>query len=235
MFAAGIDGCPGGWIAARAENGRVYSIELVPDLSLLKTYSEEEIWIDIPIGLPAADAYPRKAEREARKLLKKRASSIFTVPCREVLFSGGYHEANRQHRELTGQGISRQSWYLFAKIKEAEMLADQIDEAIIHEAHPELVFYGLNGETMKRSKKKEDGVRERLDVLKAYFPDAEKQYETAVRRWLRKDAAKDDIVDAMVLAVSASHPGLERQTVLSEDEPDDTGLGMNISYAVKKQ
>ncbi|WP_147802652.1 DUF429 domain-containing protein [Alkalicoccus halolimnae] len=234
MNAAGIDGCPGGWVAARAENGRVYSIDLVPHLHGLKTGYGEEIWIDMPIGLPSASAYPRKAEREARKLLKPRASSVFTVPCREVLHTEGYREANRLHRELTGQGISRQSWYLFSKIKEAEVLANRMNQTMIREAHPELVFYGLSGKTMKHSKKKAAGMGERLDVLKAYFPDAEKQYEAAAGRWLRKEAAKDDIIDAMGLAVAATHPDLQRKTVLPEDEPDETGLGMNISYSIRK-
>jgi predicted RNase H-like nuclease len=234
MKAVGIDGCPGGWIAARAEEGCVYSIELVPHLQFLKTNVREEVWIDMPIGLPSAAAYPRKAEKEARKLLKTRASSVFSVPCREVLQTAGYHEANRLHRELTGKGISRQSWYLLSKIKEAEVLANRMNKMMIREAHPELVFYGLSGKAMDHSKKKSEGRRERLNVLKAYFPDAEKQYEAAVGRWLRKEAAKDDVIDAMGLAVAAAHPDVKRKTVLPEDEPDETGLGMNISYSIRK-
>ncbi|TVP86539.1 MAG: DUF429 domain-containing protein [Alkalicoccus sp.] len=235
MEAAGIDGCPGGWVTARAENGRVYSIEVIPGLSCLNTSCADVIWIDIPIGLPSAVSFPRKAEREARKLLKTRAASVFTVPCREVLHKAEYQEANRDHLELTGQGLSKQSWYLLEKIKEAEVFVNQMGENMIHEAHPELVFHGLSGKVMKHSKKKEEGRQERLDVLKTYFPEAEKQYEMAVQQWMRKVVSKDDIIDAMALAVAASHPELTHKKVPAEDEYEETGLRMNISYSIHKQ
>ncbi len=234
MKAAGIDGCRGGWIAVRAESGSIISVELVRHLSLLKTRSSEHIWIDIPIGLPSADSYPRKAEEPARKLLKSRSSSIFTVPCREVLHAAEYDEANREHRELTGQGLSKQSWYLFTKIKETEIFACRKKELQVCESHPELVFFGMSGQAMKKSKKKIEGVQERLNVLKIYCTNVEEHYEQAADRFLRKEAAKDDILDAIALAIAATHPELERKTVIPVDEHDETGLAMNIHYAVRK-
>ncbi|PTL38263.1 DUF429 domain-containing protein [Alkalicoccus saliphilus] len=232
MKAAGIDGCRGGWLTVRAESGFIVSVELITHLSLLKMKPSEHIWIDIPIGIPSAASYPRKAEGAARKLIKSRSSSIFTVPCREVLYTAEYDEANRKHRELTGHGLSKQSWNLFSKIKEAEILAGRMKELQVSEAHPELVFYGMAGQTMTHSKKKIEGVQERLNILKNYSPNVEKHFDKAADRFLRKEAAKDDIIDAMALAVAASHPALERKTVLPADEHNETDRSMNIHYAV---
>lgn len=89
MLAAGVDGCPAGWIAAvaRGEAGCVEATELrlfatVEDLIAWRESQSERdraasprpgapVTIDIPIGLPAV-AGPRVCDREARRLLGRR-------------------------------------------------------------------------------------------------------------------------------------------------------------------
>ena len=84
---AGVDGAPDVWAVVIWESGLLQArrvadlcqlIEKVPGLDLIA--------IDVPIGL--LDAYEiggRACDRKARKLLQKRASSVFPAPVRPVL------------------------------------------------------------------------------------------------------------------------------------------------------
>ncbi|PRO66643.1 DUF429 domain-containing protein [Alkalicoccus urumqiensis] len=207
MHSIGLDSCPGGWMSASAENGQLRSVTRVTELPDSKA---EWIWIDIPIGLPARHRYPRVVEKEARGLLGPRKSSVFSVPCVEVLACDSYEEANRLHREWTGHGIARQSWNILPKISEAAQWAEKTGAV---ESHPELVFAGMNGAPMVHSKKTMEGKAERLAVLKMYDPEAGAVLAAARSQYLKKEAADDDLLDAAALAIAASHPRLHPERI----------------------
>lgn len=81
--AAGVDGCPKGWIAIVLENGHFARAELASTFTELLPHltDAQVIAVDIPLGLPDGRE-PRKADVEASGLLGSRRSSVFTTPPR---------------------------------------------------------------------------------------------------------------------------------------------------------
>ncbi|MCZ8518982.1 MULTISPECIES: DUF429 domain-containing protein [Paenibacillus] len=233
---AGVDGCPGGWVAIELGSGGRWRGGVYPELEeLWESYAGAEmLLIDMPIGLPEGPE-PRPCDGGARRLLKPwRASSIFPAPVRGVLAAASYTEANRSHRELSGRGLSRQSWALVPKIRELDALLQREPAAgqRIFEAHPELSFAGLAGAPMRSRKKTAEGFTERMEVLRGFLPEADLIVAELMARYPRKLVARDDIVDALVLAAAAAAAGSrERLSRVPEaDSRDATGLPMAIVY-----
>jgi len=56
---------------------------------------------------------------------------------------------------------------------------------------------------MKYSKKSHDGFLERKETLKNIYLFTDKIIEAALLEYRRKDVAKDDILDALVAAITA--------------------------------
>ena len=97
--------------------------------------------------------------------------------------------------------------------------------------HPEVAFWALNDrKTLQHAKKKREGAEERLEILTRFLPCASDCYEEALNTYKRKDVAADDILDAMVGAVTAMQ--LPRiKTLPGNPGMDEEGLAMEIVYA----
>src|SRR3974377_928001 len=92
---AGVDGCPGGWIAAfvRGEEVRVEVLARFVNVLALRPAL---VAIDIPMGLPERAGYGgRAAENAVRPLLGARQSSVFSVPSRAAIYAAHYGQACR--------------------------------------------------------------------------------------------------------------------------------------------
>jgi predicted RNase H-like nuclease len=162
---AGIDGCRGGWIVAllKHEDGslRDHHVILCPTFADVLALDPQPavIAIDIPIGL--LDAWQpggRECDRQARQLLGRRASSIFSPPTRPMLQATHYEQVRTQ-------GLSIQAFNILPKIREVDRLMTPELQKRIYEAHPELAFISLAGASMKHNKKTYEGREERLQVL----------------------------------------------------------------------
>ncbi|HPI94426.1 MAG TPA: DUF429 domain-containing protein [Deltaproteobacteria bacterium] len=232
MKYVGVDGCRGGWFAVMMGDDGSWKTGLFAGLDELITVSPgaSHILVDIPIGLPASR--PRQCDREARRILGPgRGSSVFPAPCRRAVHAHDYGEACRLNREHLGTMISLQTWYICGKIAQADdLLRDRPDlVGIIRESHPELCLWALAGEwPMRFSKKSRQGRLERMTVLETVFPDAVQVYEHALQSLRRSDAARDDIIDALALAVSAGICRGDVEAVPQTPEHDDEGLPMEI-------
>ena len=115
----GVDGCKGGWVAARLDcQSMMATLAVHADFAgVLESYADAAmIGVDMPIGL--GECEPRLCDVLARRELGRRASSIFAAPDRRILPFADYQEALAESRRLCGKGISKQSFYLFAKIRE---------------------------------------------------------------------------------------------------------------------
>jgi len=125
MFAAGVDGCRGGWIAFKVDlPAHSTSVEVVDLPSCLREHPPDLacVGIDIPIGLLEC---PRACDKAARNLLgQPRGSSVFPAPCRAAVHAATYEEASAVNREKMGRGLSQQAWGIASKIK-------QVDDAIV--------------------------------------------------------------------------------------------------------
>lgn len=206
-IAVGLDGCPGGWIAAVVDAGGLVAVEYRESArAALEAYPDAEAFaFDIPIGLGADGK--READTEAREFLGERRNSVFWSPLRAVLdVDGGafsthreaYAEARRVSMRASGgrQSLSSQTFVLVPKIREvAEFAADPR----VHEAHPEVSFTALSGGEALPSKKTWDGLMQRRALLTAAglaIPDL--VGEPSGR------GAADDIVDAVACAWTAA-------------------------------
>ena len=134
----GIDGCRSGWVMAFRIDGEIQfetSVDL-PSLNGVLTL-DASVMIDMPIGL-LREGGTRHCDALARAQLRPyRSSSVFGVPAREVARCTDYAEANALSRTLSGKGLSKQSFYLFPKIRELDRwLAQPKRNGVWHECHP---------------------------------------------------------------------------------------------------
>ena len=219
----GIDGCAAGWFCVGIEPGAGWSCAVIGSDAIATTaLGAKAALIDIPIGLPDRGVGQRSCDREARRRLgRERGSSVFPPPARASLRARNFDEALAINRRHTGRGISKQSFLIAPKIRVIdEMLrADARLRSVLRESHPEVCFWALNGaKPMCHNKKTSEGRDERLSLLRRFFPAADALYEEALTRYRRKQAARDDIIDALVLAVSASC-GAGRYCTLPDARP----------------
>ena len=233
MKTVGIDSCPQGWFyIALNENGD-YELGIDPFIYTLceKQADANLMLIDVPIGLP--EDKPRQCDQEARRLLApERSSSVFPVPCRKAVYAKNYEEAVKTNKEELGASVSKQSWAICKRISQVDSFLTNPDHATpyLRESHPEVCFWAMNShQPLQHSKKKTEGMRERIAVLQKVWPKSAAIYNEAVEEFKRKDLGRDDILDALVLAVTAmvSHNKLKS---VAPVEYDQHGLPMEIVY-----
>jgi predicted RNase H-like nuclease len=106
---------------------------------------------------------------------------------------------------------------------------------VFYEAGPELCFMTLADKPFNHYKKTEKGLKNRLNLIMDYCNCDSSFYESALKRFARKTVAKDDILDAWVLAICASF-GKKNLRFLPENyKYDSTGLPMRIAIPLINQ
>ena len=243
----GVDGCRSGWFSVGFDSRGGYELKVFPAFNeLLDYYNEAKlVLVDIPIGLPEGPG-GRECDVKARELLGDRRSSVFSAPTRQTVKQaawspGDYEGAKEVEQRVTktepspdGKGISRQSFAIAPKIAQVDRLLrcrDSNATPEVREAHPEICFWALNGQkAMEFNKKKESGEEERIRVLERFEPRTRAMYHEARRRFVGGGVGKDDILDALVAAVTA-RCGFGRLKTIPECPPTDCkGLPMEMVY-----
>jgi predicted RNase H-like nuclease len=226
----GADGCNGGWIVASREGGmlRCGRVGRLEEL-FLAAPTPAVVAVDIPIGLPERGA--RACDVAARELLgKPRGSSVFPAPLRALLAANSHEEASRLRERIERKRISIQAWLIVPKIAEVDRLLRRsaVARAAVHEVHPELCFYYLNGERpVAAPKRKAAGHDERLALLRAWCGDA---VNRALADRQRLTCAADDVIDACAALWSAERIAAGKAVVHpANPELDAQGLPMSIS------
>lgn len=170
--------------------------------------AHQRIFVDMPIGLP--DKEPgRSCDQALRKALGRSfSSSVFSPPSRLALAESDYPSASRVNHLLTGKKLTIQSWNLFPKIRELDriLLKNPSLQERVFESHPEWLFRIAHPQSihLEYKKKTPEGLEERLQRLSLHSLYAQKSYEDALGRFPRSDVARDDILDAMILAVMSA-------------------------------
>lgn len=234
----GIDGCKVGWIAIDVVDNQ-WNFGLFPDIeSLFAAYRKANLFlIDMPIGLIDDGPVGRACDTLARRLLSPyRHASIFTPPCRAALYAAP-SEASAINFQHTGKKLSQQSINIIPKIRELDTFLLRQPPAIqsrFIEAHPELIFCGLNhNEALQESKKTKEGISKRLDLATQHFPIVDKVYSTILQDTLRKTVLADDVVDAIGLVVAgvlAQQSPVNWQQIPFPIVYDSKGLPMRLAY-----
>jgi predicted RNase H-like nuclease len=229
----GIDGCPAGWFYVGIGSDRRFSFGVLSDIEHVSNFEQdaELILIDIPIGLPSAAIPHRGCDSEARKAISPRSSSVFPVPARSALAMSTYEAGSAANWNCLGRKLSRQSWAIAPKIREVDRYMLSNKSRKLREMHPEVAFWALNGcRPMRYNKKKEEGFDERMSLLERHYPDSPACFEKARRAFIKSRLADDDILDALVGAVTAMQsPALA--TFPAIPVKDEEGLVMEIVFA----
>jgi predicted RNase H-like nuclease len=228
---AGADSTPEGWSVVFHESGRL-RVEKAATLSDIVGFAAELdiVAVDIPIGL--LDAYEsggRACDREARKLLGRRRSSVFPAPVRPVLRASTYEDAYARSRTSSPNGmkISKQTYAIVSKIKQVDDLLQQRPELrdVVREVHPEVCFCELAGQPMRYSKSKQPGREEREHALHSCFAN----FDSVVKAGREKRLPLTDVLDAAIACWSALRLAVGNARSLIEPIPyDATGLPMTI-------
>jgi predicted RNase H-like nuclease len=82
---------------------------------------------------------------------------------------------------------------------------------------------------MAHNKKTPAGQAQRLAILKRHLPHTQAIVDEARARWLKKDLSTDDILDALVGAVTALYPEA-LVSLPARIERDELGLIMEIVF-----
>lgn len=244
---AGLDGCPGGWIAARLRPDGTLRLQRLARLTDLFDAPDAPALaaIDIPIGLPdQAGPGGRAPERLVRPLLGGRQSSVFSVPARAAIAAGTRADADEATRYAEAcaaaraasdppRAVAKQCFHIFPKIREADLLLRARPDLVgrLRECHPEVAFWAMNGEQplplpkKVKSRPNPDGLALRIALLAAAGLDVA-GLTPAAARGLR--AGLDDLVDACACAVTARRilTGTARRF---PDTPDRDSFGLPIA------
>ncbi|HEV8715800.1 MAG TPA: DUF429 domain-containing protein [Candidatus Binatia bacterium] len=234
-WVAGVDGCRAGWVAVLAQQQRQdpqnHYVRLCARFAEVLSLSPQPavIAVDIPIGLlDTPQPGGRECDRQARRLLGRRASSVFTPPTRALLAATCYEQV-RSH------GLSIQAFGILPKIREVDQLMTPALQIRVHEAHPELAFRFLAGGPMQHNKKTLAGREERLRALEqasgGRFSGIREAFENTLKTCKRSQIVPDDLLDAYILAWLALRIVDRQANRVPCDPPvDHKGLRMEIWY-----
>ena len=236
-WVAGVDGCRAGWIVVLIHREtRARRAKVITEFSEISSIREspDVVAVDIPIGLPsAAEAGGRACERQARRLLRGRASSIFSSPARAALdaFRRGAAYPNVSAANLAsspaGVRLSKQTFNILSKIDEVDAIVGPAEQTVVHEVHPELCFTEANGgRPMAHRKKDRAGLDERAALLQRLgFADPLRLLGDK----LPKGVAPDDLLDACIACWTADRIASGSAIVIPASPPTDPrGLRMEL-------
>lgn len=234
---AGVDGCKAGWAVAVAMVTKtaestycaccLQRFLLAPTFAtvLSETFDCKSVCVDIPIGLSDGNK-PRACDIEARKLLGRRASSVFPPPIRQCLSAKDYKTACDISFNYCNKKLSKQSFYLLDKIRQVDDLITPTLQQHLREVHPEISFCALNhNKPLQQYKKTIPGQAQRHKLLQRVFPGMDGILANAPVRGY----AMDDAFDALVAAWTAAQTILGKiRTLPEKPELDSKSLRMEI-------
>ncbi|WP_440992198.1 DUF429 domain-containing protein [Haloarchaeobius baliensis] len=234
----GLDWASKGWFGVILRDDGDWETDLFPSIwSVWKYHSDAtRILIDIPIGLPSEQQ--RACDVKAKEKLAHQQRSVFYTPVREAVYEQNLDEAKAMNEDAADFSIQNQAWGIVPRIREVDEFLDMNPSARdrLHETHPEVCFYSLNGRNpLETSKRTDAGIQQRTALLADENPNATEIVEESVDRYTTPGYAPmvsdvDDIVDALVAATTAQRPP-ERQLTLPRSVPtDERGLPMKIVY-----
>ena len=236
----GLDGCRAGWVLATIlppGGGRTIArTPWVVRVEVIATFADAHdrvvagelraLAVDMPIGLPTHGQ--READRQARRRLGPRRSSIFPTPVRAVLGVGSYAEALQRSRSIDGRGLSKQAYNLLPRIAEVDTRMDPRWQERVVESHPEVAFARLAGAPLSTRKSAPEGRAERATLLRPHLIGVDGADVAALAEQPRPGTKPDDVLDAMAVALTAARVATGTAEHLGDGATDAHGLRMEI-------
>jgi predicted RNase H-like nuclease len=234
----GLDWAGRGWFAVILEEDDGWETALFPTIwSCWKYHSDaDRILVDVPIGLPT-DAR-RACDVEAKAKLGRRGRSVFYAPVREAVYEDTLADAKATNEAAADFSVQNQAWSIVPRIREVDEFLDVYPGARdrLVETHPELCFYALNGRTpVPEPKTTAGGVERRTALLADEHPAAAPIIKEAGQRYTSPRYAPsvrgvDDVIDALVAAITARRMPEATLTVPDAPPTDARGLPIRIVY-----
>jgi predicted RNase H-like nuclease len=208
----GVDAARGGWIAVALRDGRFAEAVLERRFPpLLERFPDAQVFgVDVPIGLPEPGER-RRADVEARAVVGARRTSVFFTPARVALEAPTYTAARSLAPSTSAQG-----WALRTSILDV----DRVDDARVHEVHPEVSFAVLAGAPLAFAKRTWNGQCERIRLLARVGVELPDRLDAGL-------AASHDVLDAAVAAWSATRIARGEHVTF----PDDPAQGEPVLSA----
>ncbi len=210
----GVDGCRGGWVAARV-TGDDRAARLVgwrrgrlADVLDGDGLPDEVVAVDIPIGLPVHGR--RACDLAGRRALGRHASRLFLAPPRRAFDLPDHAAANELLRRCGEPGVSAQTYALRAAVLEVEAHLAAVSDARVVEVHPELSFLAACGRVLA-PKRSAAGVGERIAGLSHWVDVA------AALAQVPPGVPVDDALDALAAAWTATRVRSGRSTTYPPD------------------
>ena len=234
LTAIGLDGTPRGWVAAVLAPGKPPRLLALPHLTDLLDHPDLPgpgsliAGIDMPIGLlDMAVRGGRECDRAARRLLGRRAASVFSPPARPALAQNDYRAAITAN----GLGLSKQCFHIFPKLREVDAFITPRRQQWLFETHPEVSFALMTrGTPCVHNKKTPQGRAERVErLVDQEFARADIEPWLTPGRLRELSARTDDVLDALACAWSAARIARNEAVTLPDHPPLDVrGLRMEI-------
>jgi len=220
---AGVTTCRGGWLVAAAKlQGTIFAPEdpiriedFVDVVDMRPSYSI--IGLNAPIGgLERAKVGGRTCDREARKLLGRRAAAVRSAPV---------HVESREGTDLLPDHIDAISRTLLPRYQEVAREMAPFRQRTIYEVNAELSFYQLNGEApMQWGKHSDEGMEERRALLEVKIPGALRIIDAEV-----PGATPSHLLDVAAILWTARRIFAKAGVRIPTDpEWDEQGLRMEI-------
>lgn len=202
MRVLGIDAYTKGWIGIELEHGTFVAAHIRDRLDTLLSavHDIQAVGIDMPLGL--VETGRRQADLDARAFVGTRRNSVFLMPPRavwqqeDIWHEDSWEQANQRCRQLTGHGLTHQTWGLLVKLREANKCF-ATNKYPLHEVHPEVSFAAMNGHPLKHGKTSWTGHITRRALLDGHGIHLPDQLGDA------GNARLDDVLDAAAAAWSA--------------------------------
>lgn len=259
--AVGVDWCSGGWLAVAYEDHSYDEVTLHDTVEEVWDYHKDakRILIDVPIGLVSKELredstgeLSRDCDTLARLVVGPRYRSVFTPPSREaveeITNAKSHSEISAVNEDVTGRGLSTQAIAIGEGIAEVDaFLRDRKENGVgerLLEAHPEVCFRAFAESEFTYSKKQAPGYGERLRALTTMIDEPEGVVRTITADLIEEEQGGDadeseieldDVIDALVLAVTACAPDEQLQRLPPEPSRDAHGLPMQMVYRAEEE
>ncbi len=226
----GVDGCKGGWIASIYDKGsfeikKYCSVDELVEAN--KNYNE--LLIDMVIGLQSNKNEVRP-DNAARALIPGRTSTIFAVPARQTVYADTKEEMKKANKQALDKGLQEQAIGIIPKMRELDefLQNNPAHKNRLKESHPEVCFSRLNGSVVMSRKADGEGITERVGIIKQYMPEITEEYIYQEAKRFKCNA--DDVVDSIVLCITANLVSQGKTDVIPENVQEDiTGLKMQMT------
>ena len=225
---AGVTPCPGGWLVMSA---RLAGVTVVAeDPFVLPTLADVVDWrprfdavaINVPLGLhDEPDGPYRPCDDEAREMVGwPRRTAFAAVPSRAAL------HAPREKAMAMEPWLSQSDMRRFKWLREADTELQPFHQRSYFSAHPDLSYHQMNGdEPLRTSPHQQDGVVERLQLVRAKLPGTERYLTEAPPA----GAGQYHVLQATGLLWTARRAAGRAMTRLPmEPTWDTTGLRMEL-------